>query len=239
MKLRYVEIYPGNNNQPPAYGQIPVIDGVRDLVAFRHNWTHDGVKYEGYGCVQYALEQEIDGHILEFMVELMPYIEWLKEQEQGHKDYVEKAFNAALTRRNSIDRRRITGARIMGSMAQRYRKVSEALLAKSNVLQDLASRSGFELGPLETVFGISTDKAERVKLSVEVHPYNYEILLLMVNRCPYACVAIYEDGTYSAGWADGSYYAEGESRTNDPCLVVEQAVKIAEANWLEAWERRS
>lgn len=213
MKMKQVRIHPSSNiydwsNAPPTIEEIPVIDGVRELIPSAGYWEHDGQKHLVYGCTQYALEQDIDNHILGFMKELMPYIEWLKEQ--GHQDYIERAYNTALTRRNSCGRSRITGAKIMGDMTRRYREISEAL-------RSLPAQSNGR------------------KLSIEVHTYDWSVLLLLANGVSYSCIIIHDDGTYSAGSANGLHWEEDEgmSRTKDACLVVNRAVEIAENIWLQ------
>lgn len=105
-------------------GYIPVIDGERGRPSITWDEDKDGNTIECFGSTQYALEQEIDNHLREFMLAIMPFAEWLKEE--GYTDYIEGAINAALTRRNSGKTTRIQGAQIMSDLVPHYRALSKA-----------------------------------------------------------------------------------------------------------------
>lgn len=113
-----------NVNDNVEIGYIPVIDGERGIPSTTWGTDKDGNTVECFGSTQYALEQEIDNHLREFMQAIMPFAEWLKEE--GYTDYIEGAISAALTRRNSGKTTRIQGAQIMSDLVPHYRALSKA-----------------------------------------------------------------------------------------------------------------
>lgn len=122
MKTKPVYI---KENDEVEVQHIPIIDGERGIPSISWGNTKEGEMVECFGSAQFALEQEIDDHIKEFMLALMPYVEWLKEE--GFTDYVERAINAALSQRNSRSHSsRVQGAKIMSDLVPHYRTVAKA-----------------------------------------------------------------------------------------------------------------
>lgn len=126
LKSKKVIVYEPDENKPHREELIPVLDGgVRGSCSTRFD-----SRGKAYGDAQFAFEREIDAHIRDFMVALMPYVEWLKEIGDGN--YTEHAINAALTRRNSMlieEASRVEGAKRMSKLVPRYRALADAAKA--------------------------------------------------------------------------------------------------------------